>query len=442
MTTRSGVSTAQEDVREEFHSKPVPLGARLGFHDPALLWSGFGIAYICAVIGGLIQQGLGTTNAILAIALGNFILFLYSAAIGYGNGKWGLNFPLTVKAVFGEKGAVVPILILAVLVTGWYAFQAWLTADVIRVAFGLQGGLLLGTMAVAFAVLFALPSIFGFKWMANLMKLALPTMVIFAGYYLLAKVLPLGSALFESHGDGKMAFMTGVAMAWSTFVVSGTMTGDIVRYTVNGRQAVWVTAVAFLFSNGPFMIFGALISAALNDPEVVYFFHSSALTVVVPLLIVAILSNWSTCDACLYNATMGYTNAFSGLRWRHAAMLGSAIGIIAAGTGIIGNIVNWLILLGLLVPPIGGAIIADYYVVRGGKGFSVLRRTDYNWAAIVAMIVGVLVGYYVYVTFPNFLFGAAGIAASFIVYIVLARAATEPLGATLSSMPSGAEAGR
>ena len=163
---------------------------------------------------------------------------------------------------------------------------------------------------------------------------------------------------------------------------------------------------------------------------------------VVPLLIVAILSNWSTCDACLYHATMGYTNAFSGLRWRHAAMLGSAIGIIAAGTGIIGNIVNWLILLGLLVPPIGGAIIADYYVVRGGKGFSVLRRTDYNWAAIVAMIVGVLVGYYVYVTFPNFLFGAAGIAASFIVYIVLARAATEPLGATLSSMPSGAEAGR
>ena len=377
MTTRSGVSTAQEDVREEFHSKPVPLGARLGFRDPALVWSGFGIAYICAVIGGLIQQGLGTTNAILAIALGNFILFLYSAAIGYGNGKWGLNFPLTVKAVFGEKGAVVPILILAVLVTGWYAFQAWLTADVIRVAFGLQGGLLLGTMAVAFAVLFALPSIFGFKWMANLMKLALPTMVIFAGYYLLAKVLPLGSALFESHGDGKMAFMTGVAMAWSTFVVSGTMTGDIVRYTVNGRQAVWVTAVAFLFSNGPFMIFGALISAALNDPKVVYFFHSSALTVVVPLLIVAILSNWSTCDACLYNATMGYTNAFSGLRWRHAAMLGSAIGIIAAGTGIIGNIVNWLILLGLLVPPIGAMLAAFCYeLLRDGMRYAQAAPAD------------------------------------------------------------------
>src|SRR5436190_6571038 len=153
MTTRSGVSTAQEDVREEFHSKPVPLGARLGFRDPALVWSGFGIAYICAVIGGIIQQGLGTGDAILAILLGNFILFLYSAAIGYANGKWGLNFPLTVKAVFGEVGAVLPILVMAVLVTGWYAFQAWLTADILRVALGLEGGLLIGAMAAVTAII-------------------------------------------------------------------------------------------------------------------------------------------------------------------------------------------------------------------------------------------------------------------------------------------------
>ena len=83
MSTQTAASaTDREDVKEEFHDKPVPLRARLGFKEPVLVWSGFGIAYICAVIGGLIQQGLGTTNAILAILLGNFILFLYSAAIG------------------------------------------------------------------------------------------------------------------------------------------------------------------------------------------------------------------------------------------------------------------------------------------------------------------------------------------------------------------------
>ena len=48
----------QDDIHEEFHSIPVPLAQRLGFREPALVWSGFGIAFICAVIGGQIQQGL------------------------------------------------------------------------------------------------------------------------------------------------------------------------------------------------------------------------------------------------------------------------------------------------------------------------------------------------------------------------------------------------
>lgn len=119
-SSSAGFFGKQDVVHEEYHSVPVPLSGRLGFGQPALVWSGFGIAFICAVIGGLIQGGLGTINAIWAILLGNFILFLYSAAIGYANGKWGINFPLTVKYVFGERGAIVPILILSVLVTGWY----------------------------------------------------------------------------------------------------------------------------------------------------------------------------------------------------------------------------------------------------------------------------------------------------------------------------------
>jgi cytosine permease len=436
MSTEAAGSTTQE-----YHDRPVPLRARLGFKEPALVWSGFGIAYICAVIGGLIQQGLGTTNAILAILLGNFILFLYSAAIGYANGKWGMNFPLTVKAVFGRKGATVPIIIMAVLVTGWYAFQAWLTADILRVAFDLEGTVLVGVMAAIIAVIFGLPVIFGIKSMANLMKLALPGMLIFGAYYLFTKIVPAGGAIFDKAGDGKLAFMAGVGMAWSTFVVSGTMTGDIVRYTRTGKEAVWVTAVAFMFSNAPFMVLGALISAAIADPSVQYFFDQKTLAVLLPLLVLAILSNWSTCDACLYNATMGYTNSIKGLNWRSAAILGTVIGVIAAGTGIIGNIVNWLILLGLIVPPIGGAIIADYYVIRGDReGFSRERQIDFNWAAIIAVIVGIIVGWWVNQAYPTFLFGAAGIGSSFVLYVVLAKLSPGALGAGVSSGRSGAEA--
>ena len=438
-TADHGFLGEQDDVHEEFHSKPVPLSQRLGFREPALVWSGFGIAFICAVIGGQIQQGLGTTNAILAILLGNFILFVYSALIAYPSGKWGVNFPLAVQYVFGRRGAVIPVLILSLLVTGWYAFQAWLTADILRVAFDLEGVVLVGIIATVAGIIFAIPVIFGIRQMALVRKIAIPAMIVFAGYYLVTRVIPAGGEIFSREGNGSIAFLTGVGMAWATFAVSGTMTGDIVRYARSGKQALGVTAVAFIFSNAPFMIIGALISATIDNPDVVYFFDQKSLAVLIPLVVLAILSNWSTCDACLYNAAMGFTNTLPGFTWRRAAILGSIIGLIAAATGFISNIVVWLITIGLLVPPIGGTIIADYYVMRQEQGFRVGRDAVVNWAAILAVVIGVLLGYWVHVQYPNFLFGIAGIVSSFVAYVVLAKFAPGPLGAGIGTVATGAQ---
>ena len=243
--------------------------------------------------------------------------------------------------------------------------------------------------------------VFGIRQMALVRKIAIPAMVIFAAYYLITRVIPAGGDIFMREGNGSIAFLTGVGMAWATFAVSGTMTGDIVRYTRTGNQALGVTAVAFLFSNAPFMVIGALISATIDNPDVVYFFDQKSLAVLVPLVILAILSNWSTCDACLYNAAMGFTNSIPGFNWRRAAIFGSIIGLIAAATGFISDIVVWLITIGLLVPPIGGAIMADYYVMRREQGFSVDRDAAVNWAAIVAVVVGVVLGYWVHVAYPG-----------------------------------------
>lgn len=439
MVDTQAVATATSD--EEFDRSPVPLRARLGFKDPAWVWSGFGIAFICAVIGGLIQQGLGTTRAIAAILLGNAVLFVYTSALGWGSGKWGLNFPLTVKAVFGRRGAAAPILVLALLVTGWYAFQAWLTADILRVLLSIESTAAVGLVAVGIGIVYAIPVIFGIKFMALVRKIAIPAMIIFVIYYLVDRVIPAGNSLFAGSGSGDISFMTGVGMAWATFVVSGTMTGDIVRYTRNGRQSVGVHAVAFMFSNAPFMMMGALMSAAVANSEVVYFFDQDSAAVLVPIAGIAILSNWSTCDACLYNATLGFTNTSNRLTWKSAALVGTVIGLIAAGTGLIGNVTNWLILLGLVVPPIGGVIIADYFFVRGdAHGYGVARTEQWNWAAIIAATAGIAVGWYVNQAFPNFLFGAAGLATPLVLYPLLVSLAGDRLGARLSDQPTGAEA--
>ncbi|WP_176832510.1 cytosine permease [Geodermatophilus sp. DSM 45219] len=416
------------------------MAARLGFGQPAWVWSGFGIAFICAVIGGTIQQGLGTVDAILAIIAGNVILFVYASALGYASGKWGLNFPLTVRAVFGGRGSVIPIVILAVLVTGWFSFHTWLTADIIRAAFAIESGVAVALIALVVGVIYAVPVIFGIKSMALVRQIAIPAMVLFVIYYLVTKVFPAGSALFESTGDGSMSFLTGAGIAWATYAVSGTMTGDIVRYTRTGGQAIGVTGIAFLFSNAPFMILGALFAAAIDDPTVPYFLDSDSLSVLIPLAAIAILSTWSTADACLYNAAMGFSNSLPNVNWRRAAILGTVLGIIAAMTGVIGNVTNLLITIGLIVPPVGGVIISDYFLVRGRHGYGLDRRSPVNFAAIIAVALGIGTGLLMYFAFPNFIFGIPGITVALVTYGLLTKTVGPSLGAEEPSVVNAAEA--
>jgi cytosine permease len=432
--------STQSSLAEEYHSTPVPLSGRLGFKQPAWVWSGFGIAFICAVIGGTIQQGLGTTRAILAIILGNAILFVYASALGYASGKWGLNFPLTVKAVFGRRGSTLPILILALLVTGWFSFHVWLTADIVKAAFGIQSAATVALIALGVGLAYAVPVIFGIKSMALVRQIAIPAMVLFVLYYLVTKVIPAGGALFESTGTGEISFFMGVGLAWATFAVSGTMTGDIVRYTRTGGQAVGVTGVAFLASNAPFMILGALFAAAINDPTVPYFLDSSSMAVLLPLAAIAILSTWSTADACLYNAAMGFANSLPNFNWRRAAILGTIIGLAASMTGAIANVTNLLIAIGLVVPPVGAVIISDYFLVRRAHGFGMDRRSPVNTAAITAVALGIATGVYMYFSYPTFIFGIPGITVALFSYLVLAKAFGARLGAEEPAIPNAAEA--
>lgn len=424
---------------EEYFSEPVPMSARLGFKKPAWVWSGFGIAFICAVIGGAIQTGLGTRDAIIAIMLGNFILFVYASALGYASGRWGLNFPLTVAAVFGKAGAFVPVVVLATLVTGWYSFHTWLTADIVRVAFDIESRATVAVIALVVGLLYAAPVVFGIKSMALVRQIAIPAMVLFVIYYLVTRVFPAGSQLFAAEGTGDIGFWTGVGMAWATFAVSGTMTGDIVRWTRSGKQAIGVTGVAFLVSNGPFMVLGALFAAAIDDPTVPYFLTADTAPVLFTLSAIAVLSTWSTADACLYNAALGYSNAFRAFNWPRAGMFATAIGIVFAMTGLIANVTNILITIGLIVPPIGAAIIADFFIMRRGVEFAADRQSQVNIAAIVATLGGIGAGIIAYISFPNLIFGIPGMVVTVAIYVLLGLGLKGKAGAERPSVRNRAE---
>lgn len=397
---------------DQWFDRPVPDDERLGLWQPTSVWIGFAIAYVVAFIGSQIYFGLGMPESIYAIVLGNLVLAVYSVFIAIPSSKGGLNFPLQVKEAFGTKGAAIPILIMGLLVNGWYAYQAWLAADVVRAAYSPPWILI----AIGITVLFGLPALIGVETMSELVsKLVMPLVILAAIYMLAVRIIPAYPEILNQAPPGDpLPFMVGVGMAWSTFAVSGTMTGDIVRFTENTKQATLATIIAFLVFNTGMLLLGALAAAAIN--ELSLYFGMIGVAASIPLVVIALMSCWSTCDATLYNATLAYSNVFEKVTWRVGAVAGIAVATVAAVTGIISNLLNWLVLIGLLVPPIGGIIIGDYYLVRRGEGYDVARTTPVNWPAVATLVVAVVINYHVYQNYPEVLFGLPGLVLGVLFY--------------------------
>src|SRR5690606_19766271 len=127
--------------------------------------------------------------------------------------------------------------------------------------------------------LFAAPVVGGISHGFNMTAIALPVMVLFAIIVVARAIVPGWDTLLDGPLDGPLPFGAGVCIAFGMFVVSGTMTGDIVRYCRTGNEAIQVMAVGFVFSNMPFLILGVLMGAAKVD-LVQLFSGSGALSLV------------------------------------------------------------------------------------------------------------------------------------------------------------------
>lgn len=414
---------------------PIPLSRRRGLLYPAFAWSGFTSAFASIIVGQRLQSGLGTPDALFAVVLGSWLLFVYSAAIGFAAGRWGLNSQLTLEAVFGRAGAILPGLLLAFLVTGWYAFHVLLTTSLLPEALTQYGppALWIGLVGV----FFALPVITGYSHGFNLTAVAFPAMAVFIAIVLLDDILPRWPVLLDGPLDGPLAFGTGVCIAFGTFVVSATMTGDIVRYCRTGNEAIQATIIGFLLSNLPFLVCGVLIGAVGITPADLF---TSGHPVSYVLLLLVLIAHWTTCDACLANASVTLKSAFPHLSWVMLSSAATAIGIAVALSNLVADVFDLAMFLVAMVPPIGGVILADYYVLRANTGFSRARSVRFNFAALLAVAIAIVTSFLAWRALPDIVTPLIGTPLAAVLYLLLAAVAPAMLGAGIGAERFGAEA--
>src|SRR6201992_4122732 len=79
----------------------------------------------------LIAGGMNWKEAVFTILLGNVIVLIPMLLNAHAGAKYGIPFPLFVRASFGPLGANVPAILRAIVACGWFGIQSWIGGEAI-----------------------------------------------------------------------------------------------------------------------------------------------------------------------------------------------------------------------------------------------------------------------------------------------------------------------
>jgi len=416
---------------------PVPSSAR------KWQWASFAALWISMsaciptymLASSLIGGGMDWKQAVITIFLGNVIVLVPMILNAHAGTRYGIPFPVYCRAAFGPLGANVPAVLRALVACGWFGIQAWIGGDAIYKICAVLFDIPVSPAQNWLGITLGQGLCFLFFWGINMW-------VIWRGIdtirFLLNIKAPLlialGLALLawayvQAGGFGPMlsqpsAFTVGGAKEgqfWSYFFPALTgMVGfwatlslnipDFSRYAKSQKDQAIGQAVGLPLTMALYAFIGVAVTSATaviygetlwNPVDVLTRFENPAV-LVVALLALCIATLATNIAANVVSPANDFAHlAPKKISFRTGGFITGIIGILMMPWKLVadpdGYIFTWLLAYGALLGPIGGILIADYFVLRGRRlDLAGLYKRDgaygysngVSWAALAALVLG------------------------------------------------------
>jgi cytosine permease len=409
---------------DEYEHQPVPMSARRSAFSVTMVWIGFPMIITGAMTGSILVLGMGFSRALVAMVLGNLIMFAYVGLLGLIGTKRGMNFALIASIVFGKKGYVFASGLLSTLLLGWYAVQTGITGALVSSTYGLN----YVAMTVVAGLLYICITFVGVKGLHYIGLVSVPLFVILGIWVAFDAASTHSSSIFAYAGNNGVATMpmgVGLAVVLALFIDAGTVTADFNRWAKTPTASLLATFSAFPFANLIAMLVGGVMTASLAVPNAnpfgadnMFGYMNGKQTAWLSVLAFLFLyiNLGSVCSHCLYNAATGWSRIL-GTHMRLMAIVLGAIGIVVAAGNVWAFFIQWLSLLGILVPPIGAIILIDQYLFRPNS------QIDADWRpqAFIAWAMGSVCAFIVEEWFPYLSTAISAAVVAGVAYYLIAK---------------------
>ncbi|MBL8623860.1 MAG: NCS1 family nucleobase:cation symporter-1 [Myxococcales bacterium] len=412
----------------------------------AALWVGMAICVPTYTLASeRVAGGMSAWQSVLVIALANLIVLLPLMANGHPGTKYGIPFPVLVRASFGVRGAQIPAVLRALVACGWFGIQCWF------------GGLGLWATASALAPSVSVPDVtilgadlapliwFFVFWLINvyfiwngmesikwLETLSAPFLLL-CGAALLVWAISEGgsvSALMSQPATKPLSETFAVALTsgvsfWATLALN---IPDFSRYARSQRDQAIGQAIAMPTTMTVFAFIGVITTAAtvvvfgkaIAYPDQLVTKFGNPLVVGISMLGLALATLSTNIAANVVSPANDFANlAPARITYRTGGLITAVIGVLICPWLILKSAGNyifiWLVGYGVLLGPIGAIMIVDYFVLRRRELVvdDLYRRGgQYEYAGGINPRALIAFGLGVAPCLPGFLVAASGAAPS------------------------------
>ncbi len=395
----------------------------------ASLWVGMAVCIPTYLLAAdMIAKGMSVGQAIFTVALGNVIVLVPMLLNAHAGTAYGIPFPVYARASFGVRGANLAAVARALVACGWFGIQTWIGGGSIHVI-ATKLGMLSTSMAplpilginggqfACFMLFWAINVYFIWKGMESIKWLE----TLAAPFLIVAGLALLFWARASAGGFGEMVskeglsgaafwktfwpFLTGMVGFWATLALN---IPDFSRYCRSQKDQILGQTIGLPTTMTLFSAIGALVTSAtpiifgevIWDPTVVVGKFSSPVVVAIGLFGLAIATLSTNIAANVVSPANDFSNlAPSRISYKLGGYLAAGIGIAMFPWKLTNNYVfGWLNGYGALLGPIGGILVADYWIVRKRRLFvdDLYRRGGaYEYSggvnpwAVIALVVGI-----------------------------------------------------
>ena len=418
---------------------------KLGF---SFMWVGMAVVLAAFAIGGSGVMSLSLPMVILATVIGCLAIGFFISLIADIGIEHGLSFPVYMRAPFGTIGTHIPSVTRGVTASMWFGINTYFGATamngILDILFDYNNWFV---CFILFAIVQLVNTALGIKSIERFADLAAPIIIIISLWMfssLSDKAEAAGRNLWtwaEHPVTGGAAFTAFMVVVFANMGFWATLSADIPTisrfiqapaYEKNwfrrNKNSLLGNMVAMPITETFMIIIGAAsYIAVLNYDPVVALTESAGGFILVVLLVMIILAQWSTNTAANVVPAATIFSNVGGPKFPFWA------GVITAG--IVGTVVQPWKLFGIIIPvllfvggilsAIVGILFADYYLLRKRRVNVPDLYEDHgqfrylggvNMAGIIAWIIGGAASYFV----PEYGF-VVGFIVGVVIYYFLAK---------------------